>query len=174
MTFKMTDPADGIVLVVEPSNQISCACRVRLEDPSDDAQVCLIVPQARIRDTAAGIAAAMYEAAGFAPPVILERPEGLPEEAVTEVASGIEVGRSWNPCLPVMLSVRSVCSHITPETARDLAASLTAHAGAAEADTGRRDLCDLASLVLFHGSAEEGRRAARAILATYELTERAL
>jgi len=180
MTFGWTDP-DGIVLTAEPSATIGGACRIELEDPEggtrlrpgDGIRVCAIVPQPCARQVAAGMAAAVHEAAGLPAPVILERPDWRVFPGSVVDIGGVDVGLNSCASRPVTLAIRGVSQHLEPDTARRVAVHLAARADQAEADAGARDLLELASVISAAGPGEDGRRAARAVLALYEIRERA-
>jgi len=110
------------------------------------------IPAADVPGVAAGIAAAMHEAAGLPAPVILERPEVTFKDGVNR-AGRIEVGRLGDRVTVGLYGIQP--EELEPDVARRLAALIAVRAD--EAQDGEPDPAEVEELAtILHDAREVG------------------
>ena len=110
------------------------------------------IPAADVPGVAAGIAAAMHEAAGLPAPVILERPEVTFKDGVNR-AGRIEVGRLGDRVTVGLYGIQP--EELEPDVARRLAALIAVRAG--EVQDGEPDPAEVEELAtILHDAREVG------------------
>jgi hypothetical protein len=172
MSFSYADES-GNEVRVEPSI-IRESCRVITQDLDLEESACVVIPRENVPSVAAGIAAAMHRSVDLQPPIILEPPPEPVPEVITGLAGCIDVSRSWSAERPVTISIRDVSQSLSGDDAYRLALRLIAQVEAANSAPELGVMQDLAELISATCGVRNGQPAAQAVLARYQVEERAL